>query len=390
MRGHINTRKLSDGSLRYDVVFDAPRGGDGRRRQITKTFASKRDADRALTELMRSVDVGNFHESRITVSDYLASWLKGKASLRPTTGRSYEAHIRLYLQPHLGRLRLSDLRAHHIETMFERIRASNGTRERPLGPTTLKRIHATLMSALQSAVKRRLIPYNPALHIELESVRRVETDFWLPHEVAKFLGEIQADDLFPMIHLMVYRGLRRGEAIGLLWKDVDLDRGHLRVNQQIVQLGHATAVGPPKSSQSIRAISLDHRTVTILRSHRASQAALRLAAGDSWIDDGYVFTRADGQHYHPGYVTKHFGALVRASSVPTIRLHDLRHTSATLGLAAGESMKEISARLGHSSIVITSDIYSHVSETMAEASAEKVANLIATATQSQMGVRNHP
>jgi integrase len=241
----------------------------------------------------------------------------------------------------------------------------------------MRRIHATLRSALNSATQRSLIPYNPALHVELERVRYAERPVWEAHHVAHFLDAIKDDPLMPMLHLITYRGLRRGEAIGLRWADVDLDDGHLRVRQQIVQLGHRTLVGPPKSDRSVRTVTLDVATVAVLRLQRRRQAAQRLTAGPDWEDTGLVFTRPDGRALDPGYVTKRFVALAHATgNLPGIRLHDLRHTSASLGLASGETLKEVSDRLGHSGIGITADIYSHVTTTMAKDSADKIARLI--------------
>jgi len=172
------------------------------------------------------------------------------------------------------------------------------------------------------------------------------------------------------------------------WQDGDLERGTLAVEQQIVQLGYATAVGEPKTKSGVRVISLDSQTVDALRTHRAEQSAERLAWGSAWVDSGLVFAREDGSHLHPEYVSRHFGRLAGAAGLPAIRLHDLRHTSASLGLAAGESLVEVQRRLGHSSITITADTYTHVSPAIAQGSSAKRAAIIpraVTALRAQPG-----
>src|SRR5947209_3774716 len=202
MRGHIRTRRLKDGAAtRYDVVFDGPRGLDGRRTQITKTFTTKRDAERALAELVRSVNNGTFQQTRVTVGEYLEDWLRNsKQGLRPSTREAYATHIALYLKPYLGRVRLSELRPEHIEQMYQGIKGGNLDRERPVGPAGMRRIHATLRSALNSAVRRRMIAFNPAVHVELEQPKRVEQRYWEPHHVAKFLSAVRDDPLMPLLH----------------------------------------------------------------------------------------------------------------------------------------------------------------------------------------------
>ncbi len=301
--------------------------------------------------------------------------MASKAALRPTTARSYASHVRLYLRPHLGHVRLVDLRTPDIERMFGVIR-SVGARGRPPKAATVRRVHATLMSALNTAVKRRLLPVNPAAFVELAAADRPPVRVWSAEQVGAFLDAAAGDRLSAMYHLIAYRGLRRGEAVGLRWVDVDLDAGWMRIAQQVVQDGYGTVVGPPKTRSGVRTVSLDSATVEALREHRAAQDVERSLWGDAYRDSGLVFTREDGAQLHPEYVTRHFAVLARQAGLPRIRLHDLRHTAASLALAAGVSMKEVADQLGHSSITITADTYTHVLPAVAHAAAEKTAALI--------------
>ena len=174
--------------------------------------------------------------------------------------------------------------------------------------------------------------------------------------------------------LIALTGLRRGEAAGLRWEDVDLATGLLHVRQQLVQLGYAVEVGLPKTSKGVRTVALAERTLLELQEHRAQQ---RHEAGRLGLPaPEYVFTREDGHTLHPEYVSRHFQVLTRRAGLPEIRLHDLRHTHASHALAAGVPLKVVQERLGHSSITLTADTYTHVLPEVSRAAADLVARLI--------------
>jgi len=385
--------RTGHGTWCYRVDIGPGMDEDGVRRQRRQRsrggFATKRDATAALTALAGRVGNGSHVDvARLTVGTYLGDWLVGKGALRPSTARSYQAHLDRYLLPYLGHLRLADLRTVDIERMYAAIAKGNAGRERPVGPATMRRIHATLQSALNTAVKRRVLAFNPAAHVELAAAPRPRVTVWSPEQVGAFLDHTEGDRLSAMYHVIATMGLRRGEAVGVRWQDVDLARGTLHVEQQVVQLGYATAVGLPKTKSGVRVVSLDEQTVEALRTHRAEQSAERLAWGSAWVDTGLVFTREDGAQLHPEYVSRHFGRLTAAAGLPPIRLHDLRHTSASLGLAAGESLVEVQRRLGHSSITITADTYTHVLPAIAQGSSAKRAAIIpraVTALRAHLG-----
>jgi integrase len=335
-----------------------------------------------------------------TVGEYLTGWLTGRKTIKAGTRRSYESHIRLYLIPYLGHLRIDRLRAGHIDAMYDAIdernaaivrsRASSATQrsklkgQRVVGPATQHRIHATLRKALNDAMRRdRLRDTNPALMIELPPAKPPKPTVWTaervaswqrtgkipspvmvwtPQQTGAFLDHIHdADDrLAALYHLITFTGLRRGEACGVHWDDLDLDTRILTVRWQIVQHGWVTAMDTPKTDDSEASVSLDAETVAVLRAHRAGQGRERLSAGAGWIDTGLVFTTPSGGQLHPADVTDHFHHLAAQAGLPPIRLHDLRHGAATIGLAAGVQMKVISRRLRHASPTFTSKFYGDV------------------------------
>jgi len=252
------------------------------------------------------------------------------------------------------------------------------------------------MSALNGAVKRRLLPANPAAHVELPSARRVKAvvwtaeriavwqrtgvrpvvAVWTPQQTGVFLDAAAEHRLYALFHLIAYRGLRRGEAVGLRWEDVDLQGRSLNITQQVVQLGWELEVGEPKTGTGARTVSLDDDSAAALTAWRAAQDEERRRWGPAWQHTGLVFTREDGTGLHPAIVTDTFQAISERAGLPPIRLHDLRHTAASLALQAGVPMKVVSEQLGHSSLAITADTYTSVLPAVAHAAAEAVAGIV--------------
>jgi len=268
-------KKFDHGSWYYKA--ELPAGVDGSRtRSRQGGFATRREAHQALTDLLDRVNKQtHVPTSSETMAAYLTRWLAGKSGLRPTTRRSYEAHVRLYLVPGLGHLRMGDLSVEDVEELYDVLRqlgnATNGSpmlmrlldARQPssgahrLTEASIRRVHATLMSALNTAAKRRLIPFNAAAFVELASGKRPKavlwTDervvewlrtgkrpkvaVWTPEQTGAFLDHALTDRLYALYHLLTFRGLRRGEVVGLPWAEVNLAGGNLMVSEQIVQLG---------------------------------------------------------------------------------------------------------------------------------------------------------
>lgn len=385
MRGTITRKRRPDGKPygSYIVVHDAPRAEDGRRRQVSKSFGTKREAEAYLASATKAVHDGSYvAESKITTAQYLRDWIKTKAEAerRATTLRSYQGHLDQYLIPALGAVPLKALRHTHVQRMVSDILAGNASRPRPVGPATMRRIMATLNSAMNAAVKARLIRHNPAQFVELAAGERPAVTVWAPEQVGQFLDAIQGERLAAYFHLVAYAGLRRGEGLGLRWADLDLDNSRMYVRQQVVQVGQSVQFGPPKTKKGERQVPLDAGTVAVLRAHERDLRAIRKDVGLGYNRLGLVFTTEAGDVITPQVVTKTFRRLAVRAGLPVIRLHDLRHSCAALHLQAGTPMKVVSELLGHSSITITMDTYTHVSPAVATAAVNNAAALIPRAT----------
>lgn len=364
MQGHIYRRRKNDGTWsNWYAVVDLPRMADGKRRQRTTTHRTRREAQAWIAQQDRGREPG--HED-LTVGEYLEGWLEGKNALRASTRLSYRGHLHIHLIPQLGYLPLARLRHEDVQRVYAMLTHPSGGGG--LAPATLHRVHATLMSALNAAVRRGLLARNPAATVELPQVPRRTVQRWTAHEAGRFLESIRSDRWRVLYLLMLATGLRRGEAIALRWGDVDLEEGLVAITRQLVLVGPQVVEGPPKSQAGGRTVVLDDATLNELRLHA-------LATGGKLDPEGHVFTRA-GEPLPPAFVSRHFDRLVAAAGVPRIRLHDLRHTSASLGLAAGETLVEVSRRLGHSSIGVTADVYTHVDIELARESAERRSDLI--------------
>jgi integrase len=388
-------------------VFVADMGIDpasGKRRQVRKSgFRNSDEAEAALAKFLTEVDTGQVaHDAKQTVEQYLRSWLEAKrdSGTRPTTMRSYTQHVDGYLVPHLGRLRLGDLRAQHIEKMLRDI--AKPIDGKALSPATVRRVHATLRSALTSAKRKHLVAFNAAENLELPRAPRPQVRPWEPAELGVFLDHAATDRLGPLYEVMAMTGLRRGEACGLRWDDIDFERRRITVRQQIVdgvkgvecpycKKTHArTAFGAPKTaSGENRVVDLDEATSGALLAQQMIVATEREQWGDAYNDHGLVFPREDGTPLSPQYISDTFKRLAANAGLRPIRLHDLRHGQASLMLAAGVPLAVVSKRLGHSTIGITADTYSHLLEGVGAQAAAAAAALVPRSGRDRETPRDH-
>ncbi|MFE2866445.1 tyrosine recombinase XerC [Embleya sp. NPDC059259] len=368
-----------------------------------------------LKEVLRRVRAGQALSERMTVGAWLDKWISGRHGIRPGSALRYESIIRVHLKPHLGHLRLDRLKIEDVEAMFDAIRARSeeiaesnilrraaldrlaatpwkGRENRALraglkaqiagmppfrqttGPTSLHRIKATLRAALNAAITDRKITFNCASHVELEGGEQPDPLKWTPKRVREwrrtgivpakvmvwtsdltieFLTRAAGHRLYSMWHLIAHRGLRRGEACGLPWVDVDFDERELDVSTQLVELGWAIEQSAPKSKAGVRTVSFDKGTGKVLRAHRKAQRAEREAAGNAWKETGVVFCTEDGSWLQPSSVTKEFNRLVGEFDLPPIKLHGLRHGAAYNEVDSTGDLRAAQLLFGHSSVTVT-------------------------------------
>jgi len=376
MRGSVVKRGNT-----WSYVVDVGRDPvSGRRRQRWRGgFATKREAEKALGRALAAVGAGEVADAgALTVGAYFDEWLAGHVpTLKPSTAKSYREVVQWYVKPRLGRVKLVDLNALLIRSLYAELLANGGRRRRAeLSPATVAVVHRVLRKALNDAVLWGLLVRSPLLGVKPPRHQPPEMRAWSPDEARRFLGAVVDDRLYALWVLVLATGMRRGELAGLRWGDVDLDAGVLAVRRSRVSVSYLVRESDPKTRSSRSTISLDARVIAVLRAHRRRQLEDRLAWGAAWTDTGYMFTSEDGLAVHPERITVLFGRLVASAGLPKLRLHDLRHTSASLMLVAGVHPKIVSERLGHSSISITLDLYSHVIPGLQAEAAEKLGEMI--------------
>lgn len=334
-------------------------GWDGGKRK-RKYFYARTEADvlaklaLARADQLRGKDI---NPDRISVADFLKQWLEDdvRPNVEPRTYESYESIVRLHLIPELGRHQLVKLTPRHVQTLL-RVKRDAG-----LSPRTVAYIRAVLRIALSRAERWELVPRNVADLVDTPKQRRIEITPWTPEEAMRFLEVAHQDRLGALFTVALAIGLRKGEALGLRWDDVDLENRRLIIRHQLQRTkAHGLVLKAPKTDRSRRSIALPDQVVTALRQHRIRQHQERLLAGARWVDSGLVFTTTIGTPIEPTNVNKRFAALVSAAGVPRQRFHDQRHWCATLLLAQGLPPRLVMDLLGHTQISTTMDLYGHV------------------------------
>ena len=373
MRGHVHRRGAT-----WTYVVDVGRDpATGRRRQQTKGgFRTKKDAERALGETMRSLDEGT-HVARDpqTLGEWIERWLETMVpKVRASTLRDYRNGLQR-VSDRLGSVQLQALRPLDLEELYADLLREGKRYGGGLAPKTVRNVHIAVRRSLADAQRFGLVSRNVATLVKPPVPQRAELTTWTADDVRTFLDAVAVDRLMPAYRLLAATGMRRGEALGLRWTDVDLAVGRLTINRSLTVVDGALVWSSPKTARSRRSLSLDPETVAVLRSHRVRLAEEQLAAGPAWVGEDLVFCNELGGPLQPDQFTRAFGRAVARADVPVIRLHDLRHTWATLALQAGVHPKVVSERLGHATTGITLDIYSHVQPELDAQAATTVAAL---------------
>jgi integrase len=351
----------------------------------------------ALEDVRRRLGLGlDPGQSGVTTGEWLNTWLAGKRrTRRPSAIRSYEMHIRVWLVPAIGHIPLERLNAAHVEEVFARIEKFNAETERQraegkalividgdlrvqariCGPSTKRRIYATLRAALNDAVKKRQLTWNPCAGVELDPETPAPRQRWTPAEAAKFIGYVAHDPMGLMFRLAVLRGARRGELCGFRWSGTDLDRGVLTVERPMLQLGGQLIESTAKTRAGERLIFLDTETAALLRQHRKAQAKMRMAS-PAWEDHDLVFCQDDGRPWNPDHVSRRFQRLAAKAGVPVITMHEGgRHTGVSL-MHDAQVRDDIAMReAGHADRAVHAR-YTHVLIEAHLAAAEQVAELV--------------
>lgn len=368
------------GKRYYVVVEEGAHPVTGKRQRTWHSgYRTKKEAESGLSTILSDLAGGSYvPPTRLTVADYMKStWLpKARKDVAPNTANLYRVIVGAYIVPRIGAVELQKLRPAHLDKMYADLLAGGGRRGKALSAKSVRNVHTTMHRALRDAVRLGKINRNPAELATPGRASRREMQVWTAEQLRSFLDHVREDRLYAAWLTLATSGLRRGELLGLRWQDADLEAGRLSIRRSLVLVGGHPQVLDPKTRKSRRTVPIPAETVAALKAHRKTQVSERLALGPGYQDEGLVFCKEDGTPLHPDTFSEHFERHGKAAGLLKIRVHDVRHTFATLALQAGVPAKVVSETLGHTGVGITLDTYSHIVPGMQEEAAAKVAALI--------------
>jgi integrase len=344
------------------------------------------EARKRLRELLTELDKGIFvRPGKSTLEEYLKTWLNDycKPNLSPRTCELYEYMCNYHIKPTLGKIPLTDLRPAHLQHLYSEKQSSG------LSGRTVQLMHVTIHKALKNAVNAGLLSQNPADRVDKPKIQRREMKTLNERELHIFLEMARSTDYYALFYIYLFTGMRRSEAIALRWQDVDLLLCQLNVTRSMQYLynvpgGSHVGFKQPKTQKSRRVIALSPSTVAVLREHSEAQNKQRqLLELPPAKDSDLVFSHWNGSPFLPDSITHAWVKLVRRCGLRGIRLHDARHTHASLMLKQGVSPKVISERLGHAGVAITLDLYAHTTPGMQQAAADKFDDIVLQRTKQE-------
>lgn len=378
MKGHIRPRRCKKKNA-WNIIVDFPRDLANPKKRNRKTFkfdGSKGDAEKRLREILHAIDKGTYAPPvKLTTGEFLQSFLDyQEARTTPKTFYDYKSKIQGHLIPVLGHIPLAGLRPSHINSYYAEVLKSGRRdgKEGGLSAQTVKHLHRILHNALNQAVREGQLLHNPAMACDPPKPTFKEMKCWSAEELNIFLEAARQIEYYALYATAANTGCRLGESMGLQVGDIDLELATISVKRTRYELpGGELYIGEPKSRRGKRCIDIPPSLAITLRGHIEVREANCEYLGTKLNSDDWLFVRPDGLPLLSGFVSKKFKQIVRSTSLPEIRYHDLRHTHATILLLAGVHPKIVSERLGHSSVSITLDTYSHVLPGLQKAAAAK-------------------
>jgi len=379
MRGHITKRGKNSWSIVLNTGKDPLTGRY--KQQWISVKGTKKEAERALAEALHQIDTGVFIKpGRLTLADFLQRWLKDYArpNLAPRTTEGYETIIRCHLVPAIGAIPLTQLKPQHIQGYYSDMLSSGRCADKaPLSPTTVRQHHMVLHRALRFAIRWGLISKNPVDAIEPPRCHRSEIHIMNEDNIHTLLEAAKHTPYHALFYLALFTGMRRSELLALRWCDVELALGQISVNRSLHRLRDKSVVfAMPKTAKGRRGIALPPSATLILKDHRDRLEHIRIRDGRELQEADLVFSHLDGTPLLPDSVSQAWRRITRRDGLQGVRLHDARHSHASLMLKQGIHPKIVQERLGHAGIQVTLDTYSHVVPGLQEAAAARFDQLM--------------
>lgn len=364
MRGHIIKRYKGSYTVVLNLGIDPTTGK--RKQQWISVKGTKKEAERRLAEMLHQIDTGSFMTpGKTTVAAFLERWIEDyRPNLSPPSYERYRDIVKRGLIPNLGSIALTQLRPEHLQKVYTAMQKEG------LSARTVRYHHAVIHVALKTALQWGLIVRNPADSIKPPKIHRNEMQTWDEQEMSQFLKAAKASPYHALFYTALFTGMRRSELLGLKWADVDLVLCQISVCRSLHHLKDGSYVfTEPKSAKSRRTIALPPSATLLLKGHQEKQELDRAMLRMFWTNDDLVFGTLEGKPWRPNTITRAWETMAARAGVKVIRLHDARHTHASIMLKQGIHPKIVQERLGHASIQMTLDTYSHVAPGLQEAAA---------------------
>jgi integrase len=343
-------RQLRDDLFQASIQF-AP----GDRRYVTGR--TRPETEQKLAELRVLHQQGRLPvKSARKVQEYLKDWLENdvKPSLAPRTYENYELNVRR-LDPYVGSIRLDGLKPDHIKAAYR------GLLESGLSARSVQQAHRTLRAALRQAVKSEYLYRDPTFGVSPPRAREREDGILTPDEVRTLFTTTEGHYLYPLWVILATTGMRVGEALGLQWRDIDLEQGMVMIRRQAQpQKGNGVVLSELKTPASRRNLPLVPGTIAVLRKHLATATQQSASLAQPWDESVQLFMSGDGKLLHTSSVNKSFHRALKRAGLPKVRPHDLRHTVSSFIQSRGRTEREVQEVLGHASDATTRKIYTHV------------------------------
>jgi integrase len=373
MRGSIRKRGTSY-QIRVNLGVDPV---TCKNKEISKSgFKTKKEAEKALNELINSIESGTFIEDKkVLLKDIFELWLDtAKTSVEQSTYCFYEDIVYRILIKELGNIPALKINSMQVQKFLNKY-----INEKKLSPTTVRHYYNTLNIALNYAKKHKVIRDNPCEDVDPPKPKKgniAVLDLEQVHTLLKYTKTSVFPFMYMPILLAVTCGMRRGEILGLKWSNVDLDNAVISITAARVKAGKQTVESTPKTGSSIRKIDLLPSTIEIFKQWEKQQRMFKWNLGEDYLDEDYVCTWSDGRPLKPDYISQTSSIILKKANLPHIRFHDLRHTHATLLLLNNTNPKIVAERLGHKDVYITLDTYSHLLPTMQKGAAKDLDNMM--------------
>lgn len=381
MRGHISKR-----GSRYSFVIDIGRDPITKKRKQKRVsgFRTKKEAIQAMNKMINELQNGTYVEpSNETLAEFIESWLEHKkTTVSDSTYDFYESYTNNHIVPALGNVKLKDIKPITIQNFYNSLVKNSG-----LSLHSVAHVQRITRIILNHAVRLKVIRENPASDIDIVKVPKKEQNVWTKDQVDKFIEAARGHIHFIAFYLAVFTGMRQGEILGLKWDCVDFENRTIYVRRALKR-SNGGELKDLKNTSSYRSIAMNDLLYEELKKHKRKQNEIKLRMGQAYNDQGFVVATKVGTFVLHSNLSRAFRLICEKIDVPKIRFHDLRHTHASLLLSLKQHPKVVQERLGHSSIEMTMDIYSHMMPNMQKEAVKELDKLFAKNTENKKDVTN--